>query len=61
MRIDKFICDKCSKEIDINEWLYSITGDIINICASEKRGRLVLKQGHYCEKCYKSLMKKGIE
>lgn len=57
MKIEKFVCDNCKEELNRDIWLYSVTGDIVNISADSDKGCLMLKSGHYCAKCFKEKIK----
>lgn len=60
MKIEKYQCDKCKKEIGYDEWLYDV-GDIAHICANNPIGSMELSGGHYCTECYRKAIKELYE
>lgn len=56
-KVTKTICDKCNKELEVDEWYYS--GDIVEMANTCDKGRLVI-QGDYCKKCFKETIKEEL-
>ena len=54
-KVTKIICDKCERELDIDEWYY--TGNIVSTAAKIDMGRQVM-QGDYCKKCFKGMLER---
>lgn len=56
-RITKAICDKCNREIELNEWFYSAR--ITEISANSDKGRMIA-EGDYCKKCFTEIIKEEL-
>ena len=56
-RIQKAICDKCNREMELNEWFYSAR--ITEISTGSSVGRNVA-EGDYCKKCFTEIIKEEL-
>lgn len=56
-KITRAFCDRCEKELDINEYYYST--DTISQNEVNDKAREVLK-GDFCQECFKEIMKKEL-
>ena len=54
-KVTKIICDKCGRELDVEEWYYY--GSIISTKASISMGARIL-DGDYCKKCFKEIIER---
>lgn len=60
MDINKIICDKCKRELDLDEWYYNF-GGCTTTSANHDKGAMIIESGEYCEKCLKELVKTNIK